>query len=65
MMTDRMLRLMIFSLLCSLVWADTCEAEGSKEDGCPIMGNGDFYGLGVRIGICMYRLLARCLFKVY
>ncbi|EXJ70502.1 uncharacterized protein A1O5_06571 [Cladophialophora psammophila CBS 110553] len=28
-----------------------CTSEGSTEQGCPISGNSDYYGLGVRMGI--------------
>lgn len=47
-----MSRLLTFPLLFSLVYAEACTPEGPKEEGCPVTGNGDFYGLGVRIGIC-------------
>jgi hypothetical protein len=29
-----------------------CKGDGPVEQGCPLIGNGDFYGLGVRVGIC-------------
>ncbi|OCT53965.1 hypothetical protein CLCR_09767 [Cladophialophora carrionii] len=28
-----------------------CQGVGPAEEGCPLQGNGDFYGMGVRIGI--------------
>ncbi|EXJ89136.1 hypothetical protein A1O3_02200 [Capronia epimyces CBS 606.96] len=46
-----MMRVWIVCLLVSLVCAETCEPEGPKEEGCPIVGNSDYYGLGVRMGI--------------
>lgn len=38
--------------------SDEPVCKGGDEDvgnGCPLQGNGDFYGLGVRIGICTSR----------
>jgi hypothetical protein len=29
-----------------------CQGVGPVEEGCPLQGNGDFYGMGVRVGIC-------------
>ena len=47
-----------FFLLCSLVCADKLRSsEGPKDEGCPIDGEGDYYGFGVRIGICMVILV--------
>ncbi|KAL2415699.1 hypothetical protein ABEF95_002513 [Exophiala dermatitidis] len=42
---------LIFGCLLALVSAETCKEEGPKEKGCPIDGNSDYYGLGVRMGI--------------
>ncbi|ETI28424.1 hypothetical protein G647_00873 [Cladophialophora carrionii CBS 160.54] len=28
-----------------------CQGVGPAEEGCPLHGNGDFYGMGVRVGI--------------
>jgi len=47
-----------FVLLCSLACAEKLiPSEGPKDQGCPIKGNVDFYGSGVRIGICTVILL--------
>ena len=47
-----------FVLLCSLACAERLKSsEGAKDQGCPIEGNVDFYGSGVRIGICTVILL--------
>ncbi|KAG9788029.1 hypothetical protein ABEF93_005053 [Exophiala dermatitidis] len=44
---------LILSLFLVLgpVSAEICNPEGPKEKGCPIDGNSDYYGLGVRMGI--------------
>jgi hypothetical protein len=47
-----------FFLLCSLVCAEKLRSsERSKDEGCPIDGEVDYYGFGVRIGICMVILV--------
>ena len=47
-----------FFLLYNLACADKLiPSEGPKDQGCPITGNVDFYGSGVRIGICTVILL--------
>ncbi len=53
-MAQTVLRVLIFLVLLSVAYAaeDCPRPEGPKEEGCPVCGNGDFYGLGVRIGIC-------------
>lgn len=55
-----MLRLFILTLLFTLISAEACAPEGPKEKGCPIEGNGDFYGLGVRMGICTQVHILSC-----
>lgn len=47
-----------FFLLYSLVCAEKlASSEGAKDKGCPIKGLGDYYGWGVRIGICTVLLV--------
>ncbi|EXJ64485.1 hypothetical protein A1O7_00821 [Cladophialophora yegresii CBS 114405] len=48
---------LIFSNLCYAQGGNNdsqdsaCQGVGRVEDGCPVQGNADFYGMGVRVGI--------------
>jgi hypothetical protein len=37
-----------------------CKGDGPKDEGCPLQGNSDFYGLGVRVGICTSLVSSLC-----